>query len=305
MARILVADNDKLYADSIKRLLESYQHKVIVPKDLNDARAQLRAKRIHFAIIDVHLIDFLHSSHQNGLDFAREIASEIPVVLVSPYPSSHMMSAAYHSHAPGKLLFLRFVKKTDPKEPKTKLIEAMTELFTDTYNFDPFLAPQTRIISTRPNPFVRTVFIVHGRDKQIRQHIKTFVVTEGYRPIILEEQTGNSRTIIEQFEAHAARVDHAVAILTPEDIGYLKRKSPKLSDIQKRARQNVILELGYFMGKLGRGNVSAIYVGEVDPPSDLHGIIYIPWDSPNGTWKIRLKENMGTAKLPLTFGKIK
>ena len=64
-------------------------------------------------------------------------------------------------------------------------------------------------------------------------------------------------------------------ILTPDDIGFAAKEPDKA---RKRARQNVILELGLFIGKLGRKRVCPIYVGDLELPSDIHGCLYIGYD---------------------------
>ena len=104
--------------------------------------------------------------------------------------------------------------------------------------------------------------------------------------MILHEQPNQGRTIIEKFEAHAD-VDFAIVLLTPDDVG-----GSKEGQLQPRARQNVILELGYFIGKLGRNNVCAVKLGDLEIPSDIIGVIWTPFD-PHGAWKTALAKELG------------
>lgn len=99
----------------------------------------------------------------------------------------------------------------------------------------------------------------------------------------MHEQANLGRTIIEKFEDHA-QVGFAVALLTPDDVGSLKGEG---TNPNPRARQNVIFEFGYFIGKLGRKRVCALVKGAVEKPSDYDGVLYIPLDDSDG-WKMRL-----------------
>ena len=101
--------------------------------------------------------------------------------------------------------------------------------------------------------------------------------------MILHEQPDGGRTIIEKFEEHA-EVGFAVALLTPDDVGALKGDE---SNLNPRARQNVIFEFGYFIGKLHRERVCALVKGDVEKPSDYDGVLYIPLDD-SGGWKTGL-----------------
>ncbi len=137
----------------------------------------------------------------------------------------------------------------------------------------------------------RKVFIVHGHDEALKQEIARFVDKLKLEAVILAEQVNQGRTIIEKFEAHAEEVAFALVLLTPDDVG----ASASAPDALKpRARQNVILELGYFIGKLGRERVCALHKGNVELPSDIHGVIYTPV---SGHWRLDVAREMKTAGL--------
>jgi len=146
----------------------------------------------------------------------------------------------------------------------------------------------------------RKVFIVHGHDESLKQSVARLVGAVELEPIILHEQPNAGRTIIEKFEEHSD-VEYAIVLLTPDDEGHLK-KEPK-SALKDRARQNVILELGYFIGKLGRDRVCAVYVDGVELPGDMSGVLYTPFDEA-GSWKYRLAREMQTAGLPIDLNKV-
>ena len=104
-------------------------------------------------------------------------------------------------------------------------------------------------------------------------------------------QANKGRTLIEKFEAHAD-VAFVIVLLAGDDRGG-KRDDPS-EDQRPRARQNVILELGYFFGKLGRDRVCAVYAEDVELPSDVIGISYVPL---NDLWKWRVGREMQAAGL--------
>ena len=127
------------------------------------------------------------------------------------------------------------------------------------------------------------VFIIHGRDNEAKEKVARILEGLQLRPVILHEQPNLGRTIIEKFEQHA-QVGFAVALLTPDDVGALKSEEKTL---KPRARQNVVFELGYFLGRLGRKRVCALTKGNVEIPSDYDGVVYIPLDDAEG-WKTKL-----------------
>jgi predicted nucleotide-binding protein len=177
------------------------------------------------------------------------------------------------------------------------------------------------------------VFIVHGRDAKPVNELKTMLLSLGLKPVVLHEQPSGSRTVIEKLEKYS-NVSYAFVILTPDDVGYLQgdvehlffsqeKKHPVLSDIRplirekffgavldsyeeflsflkERARQNVILELGYFMASLGRSRVCCLYKGDIDYPSDIRGIVTIPFNKSIKEVKKKIITELRGAKFDLT-----
>lgn len=117
------------------------------------------------------------------------------------------------------------------------------------------------------------VFIVHGHDLTMRESVARFVQAIGLEPVILADQVNGGRTVIEKFERNAD-VGYAIVLLSPDDQG----------EAGGRARQNVVLEWGYFIGRLGRAHVCALKNGHVELPSDILGIVWQEFD-PAGGWK--------------------
>ena len=147
---------------------------------------------------------------------------------------------------------------------------------------------QPRLVQSGSNK----VFIVHGHDEGALQALARFLEKLGLEAIILKEQPNQGRTIIEKFVDCAKEVGFAVVLLTPDDLG----SAITAGGQAHRGRQNVIFELGYFAGALGRGRVCLIRRGEVEIPSDLFGVIYTDMDPAEG-WKGRLVQELKAAKL--------
>ena len=148
----------------------------------------------------------------------------------------------------------------------------------------------------KPNPFdpyIREVFLVHGHDDAARESVARFLEQLDFTAIILHEQANSGKTIVEKLEAHS-KVAFAVVLLTSDDEGRKKGTNTLVG----RARQNVILELGYFIGLLGRPNVCALHRGDIEKPSDYLGVLFIPMDS-TGAWKLQLAKEMKAAGLEL------
>ena len=134
------------------------------------------------------------------------------------------------------------------------------------------------------------VFVVHGRDESVRETVARFLENLDLEPAILHEQPSKGRTIIEKFEDHSD-VGFAVVLLTPDDVGTIG-DSP--DDLKPRARQNVVFELGYFAGALGREKVCALVKGDIEKPSDYDGVVYIPLDN-GDRWQMKLVKELKAA----------
>ena len=136
---------------------------------------------------------------------------------------------------------------------------------------------------------VNNVFIVHGHNIEVQQTVARTIEKLDLNPIILNELPNRGKTLIEKFENHSD-VGFAIVLLTADDNG----KAKSGNDLKSRARQNVILELGYFIGKLGRERVLPLYSEGVELPSDIHGLLYTPLDN-SGNWKFAVVKELKAA----------
>jgi len=129
------------------------------------------------------------------------------------------------------------------------------------------------------------IFVVHGHDGDMKQTVARTLEKLGLEPVILHEQPNRGRAIIEKFEDYSEAISFAIILLSPDDKGCEANNFPGSAKL--RARQNVILELGYFIGKLGRNKVLVLFKDEIDfeHPSDFVGVLYTPFT--NG-WKLEM-----------------
>jgi predicted nucleotide-binding protein len=138
-----------------------------------------------------------------------------------------------------------------------------------------------------------TVFVVHGRSEAPKEAVARFLGRiSTLQPVILREQANSGRTIIEKFEDYAATAAFAVVLLTGDDEGRLRGHD----ELQPRARQNVVFELGFFVAFLTRARVAVLYEPGVELPSDMSGVLYTELD-PAGGWRLELAKEMQAAGL--------
>ena len=120
----------------------------------------------------------------------------------------------------------------------------------------------------------KKIFLIHGHDSVAVFELKDFISSLGLEPLVLFQLDDRGMHIIEKFEYYADQCDFAIALLTPDD-----KQAKDLNSSEKwRARQNVILEIGWFMRRLGRKGVALLHKGDVELPSDLLGILYLSYN---------------------------
>jgi predicted nucleotide-binding protein len=161
-------------------------------------------------------------------------------------------------------------------------------------------SPNTATNSSAPQN--KKVFVVHGHDEKLKVQVARFLEKLELEPVILHEQADRGLTIIEKFEKHS-EVSFAVVLLSPDDAGgKLKEEfrwmgfgqEMETETLKARARQNVIFEFGYFIGKLGRANVCGLYCEGVELPSDYSGVLYTKVDD-GGAWQFNLLKELKAA----------
>ena len=175
-------------------------------------------------------------------------------------------------------------------ESAASMIESMIDEIKEYWEDDdqPMAAPSD---GANGPEITNEVFVVHGRDEGAKETVARFLTKLGLEPIVLHEKPNQGRTIIEKFEQYA-KVGFAVVLLTPDDSC---ADTHQLGSSRPRPRQNVILELGFFLGKLGRHRTCALRKGDVEIPSDYNRILYIPMD--DQAWQLELVRELKQAGL--------
>lgn len=130
------------------------------------------------------------------------------------------------------------------------------------------------------------VFIVHGHDEVTRLNVESFLKSLNIEPIVLSQQPSSGKTIIEKIE-HYSNVGFGIVLYTECDVG--SKKGALVS--KYRARQNVVFEHGFLIGKLTRQRVAALVKGDVETPNDISGVVYINIEDTQ-RWKEELRKEM-------------
>ncbi|PBH49591.1 nucleotide-binding protein [Clostridioides difficile] len=143
------------------------------------------------------------------------------------------------------------------------------------------------------------MFIVHGHDNGLKNEVARFLEKLKLKPIILHEQASEGETIIEKIERYS-NVGFGIVLYTPCDKGGLANDG---AELRCRARQNVVFEHGYLIGKLERKNVCALVKDDVEKPNDISGVVYVSYDE-SGAWKIEIAKELKAAGYNIDFNKL-
>ena len=270
---ILIADNKDEYRATVVEFLKRRNYSVIEASNPTQAMSILDSGEVDLALLDNRLIndDDLHDD--SGLKLAIESTPRIPKVIITAYPRPDLVREA-----------LRRIGRPLP---------AAVDFLDKGEGLDSLLDVIVKILP------LRDVFVVHGHDNEARLEVKEFLNQLHLNPIILKDLPNSGQFIMEKLERASGSI-YAIVLLMPDDHCLLKNDNNKL---ELRARQNVILEMGYFMGKLGRDRVCALYGDGVALPSDIHGFLWIKMDS-EGAWKIKVARELRAAGIYVDLNEI-
>jgi predicted nucleotide-binding protein len=263
--KLLLVDDESLHARNRARLLQrATGWEVVVLTQFTAAIDELRANWTQFSavIVDVampappHLIEECHGGYQTGVILAQEIRKFAPNLPILGLSAEDTCKDYFQGQ------------------------RRMDFLTKDTASTDVLERTLRALIQNRPRIANPKIFIVHGHDEATKVELKEFLQKRLKlpTPLILNEQPELGRTIIEKLEDCAKEIDLALVLLTPDDsVSYAGGDKASL-----RARQNVIFELGFFLGHFGRAKrrVILLYRKPCELPSDLLGIVCI--DISNG-----------------------
>ncbi len=256
---IILIDNHKYFLESRKFLLQNDGFTVFPASNQDEAKDIARKYVISAAIIDVRLEDNDDERDESGLRLARELDPSIPKIMLTQYPAISGVREALRPSPEGPIAE-DYISKND--------------------DYDELLRAVRKALR-------RKVFISHGHDDVAKKDVTRFVEALNFRPVVLSDLSQPGHTVIELLEA-CSNVGYAIIVLSPDDVG---GRQDTTQELQSRARQNVIFEMGYFVAKLGRQNVFVLHKGGVEMPSNYKGVRHIKMDF-KGEWENQLKEGM-------------
>ena len=152
-------------------------------------------------------------------------------------------------------------------------------------------------------PLNKKVFVVYGHDNISRTQLEAMLRRWEFEPLILDQLVSSGQTIIEKLEEYTNQASFGIVLATPDDIGYSKNDETKK---RYRVRQNVVLELGMLLSKLGREKVAILLsqAEDMEKPSDIQGLLYIPFKNNVEETKISLAKEMENNGYKLEISKL-
>ena len=265
-AKLLLADNSKTDLHKWGRTLRAEGYDVTDAASVGAAKKLLDQAEFDLAIVDLHMLHNDDHSDMSGLDLAKDYRHKLPVIILTGLATVKAAVRALERDGPAAPA-VAFVDKKDGAEPLLRAIRK----------------------NIRPK-----VFVSHGHDSAVVTEVVRFLENGGVTAIVLREQPEQGAAVVEKFERYS-NVQFAVILLTPDDEGAERGQPPR-----PRARQNVIFELGFFVGKLGRQRVAVLKAGgeDIELPSNFHGVLYREMD-PGGGWKIWIAREMRVQEIEI------
>lgn len=187
----------------------------------------------------------------------------------------------------------KFKDKVKDKLDNLKKLRAKTDLLKSTIQQKNTVVEKLVVLEKS------RVFIVHGHDEAAKAKTARFIEKLGLKPIILHEQASGSKTVIEKIEAFS-NVGFGIVLYTACDIGAKAEEDPKY---KSRARQNVIFEHGFLIGKIGRENVCALVKGEIETPNDISGVVYVKMDDEDA-WHLKIARELRNSGYDIDMNKL-
>lgn len=185
-------------------------------------------------------------------------------------------------HSPAKKL-KNFKERVFGKVDTLKKLKTKSELLKSNYIEETTNLKKNKKTMTDK----KEVFIVHGHDEAAKTKTARFIEKLGLKPIILHEQASGSKTVIEKIETYS-NVGFGIVLYTACDLGAKAEDNPKF---KSRARQNVVFEHGFLIGKIGRENVCALIKDEIEIPNDISGLVYVKMDSEDA-WHLKVAKEL-------------
>ena len=218
------------------------------------------------------------------------------------YRNSFVVPESYYYHEYESNIWHHYIYDDRIKIYKEDIKRLMNHMRSDIERVDLMGCDiqEVTMASMEPKKVSQEIFIVHGHNEEMKQTVARVVSQLGLKPIILHEQPNGGKTIIEKFERNVEDINFAIILLSADDLAASVRdlngvKEDELHQhLEKRARQNVVFEMGYFAGKLGRANIFFLLQDGVAKPGDLDGIVYTAYDNARA-WRFELVKELKNA----------
>jgi len=242
------------------------------------------------------VIPFINKEDFQFDGYFLKVSGIVRMVIKTTDKSARELSQYENDHrSPGFIIYVSpqsIIDYDEYTEDVTKQLLKEAQSYKKNVDIKSFTNPQKAVIDKTK------MFIVHGHDIQAKIEVARFIEKLGFEAIILHEQANRGQTIIEKIEENT-NVGFAIVLYTPCDIGGANGST----EMQSRARQNVVFEHGFLIAKIGRNNVCALVKDDVEKPNDISGIVYITMDSNNG-WQLQLAKEMKSAGYNIDFNLI-
>jgi predicted nucleotide-binding protein len=216
-------------------------------------------------------------------------AEQEELVAIASIKGAHReeLDGAIRELEAGRLL--KYAMTNRPKDGKMKAVRIVKLEYAARQKYG---LTAEKAINPKPATLVQTdkVFVVYGHDDEMQQTVARILERQGLDAVLLHEHANEGRVLIQKVEDHST-AGFAIVLLSPDDEGRSAKSKDKM---RPRARQNVIMELGLCIGKLGRKHVFVLYrpSPHFEFPSDMEGILYSPYDNPKGNWRNDLIKEM-------------
>lgn len=256
--KVLLADNNRKDLRFWAKELRAAGYDVQEASSELIARKHLDQGGFDLAVVDLHLREDDSEEDDSGLQIAEKYGRSLPIVIFSGKPTYKLQRKSLRGRKPPAA---DFVNKADGSGVLVDAVRAA-------------ILPK--------------IFVSHGKDDLATTAVIKFLEDEGAKPVDLSKEIKANQSILDAFE-QSSKVAFAIILVTPDDEGYLKGESP-----QARARQNVIFELGFFLGRLGRERVLVLHKKEDEPfewPSNFRGLLYREMDR-GGLWRAEVRRDL-------------
>ena len=264
-------------------------------KNKNNIRYYELDKTDKIALIKSIIIPFINGEEFlfNGYFLSKSNISRL--LIKTTEKSTRELSKLENDHMPANIIM--FISPEDIVSYDKYTTDITKEILEEAKRMKDVPNNEKIVNTMKKEPFTQ-VFIVHGHDELAKTEVARFVEKLGFEAIILSEQPNEGKTIIEKIEEYS-NVDFGIVLYTPCDVG----AESGSKDFKNRARQNVVFEHGFLIGKLGRDRVHALKKDDVETPNDISGIVYTNMDA-GKAWQFQIAKEMKNVGYNIDLNKL-